>query len=181
MKADQQHRFKSKFHNIELVATEFDEPQPGNTLWRFNLFVEGQLVENQYISHKWTGLYPDLTGYKMDAENGDYIYVPLKGTTLLYNCVANTFKSVSASLEKATNSFVANSFSEGKLLVVFSREIQVIELNTFTVQNILFDKNRYHLHGAQFIDNQMIVKFKDLIDYQNKEKKYDSATMDFER
>jgi hypothetical protein len=181
MKLDQQHRFKSRFHNIELVATEFDEPQPGNTLWRFNLFIEGQLVENQYISYKWTGLYPDLTGYEMDAENGNYIYVPLNGTTLVYDCFTKKFKSVSSNLEKSTNSFVSNTFSEGRLLVVFNREIQVIELSTFTVQNILFAKNRYHLLNALFIDNNLIVKYKDLTDYQIKEKKYDSATMDFER
>lgn len=181
MKLDQQHRFKSRFHNIELVATEFDEPQPGNTLWRFKLFIEGQLIENQYINYKWTGLYPDLTGYEMDAESGDYIYVPISGTSLLYNCVAKKFKSVSASLVNANNSFVANTFSEGRLLVVFSREIQIVELTTFTVQNILFDKNRYQLLGARFIDNHLIVKFKDLTDYKIKEKKYDSATMDFER
>ena len=40
------HTFVSKYHPIKLIATDFDEPYYGLTLWRFRLYVEDTIFHH---------------------------------------------------------------------------------------------------------------------------------------
>jgi len=180
MKLDQEHIFESEHYPIKLVAKTLDEPHPGHMIWRYEFYREGKLLNDPLLNYKWGGLYPDLDGYSMESDDGAFVYIPTEGSTLIYDTKSKKFKSYTAVIEGSNNTFVTNVFSEGRLLVVFKRSIQIVELKYFTVQNIHFEFNRFQLIAAQYIDDLLIVKYKDLSDYQVYNKRYDFNKMDFE-
>ena len=179
MKLDESHTFRSAFHNIEVIATEFDEPHPGRTLWRFKFMVDGQLQENPKLNYKWSGLHPRLDDYNIEDEEGKFIFIPSEDA-VIYNVFTKKYHSIASMGETKNNKFVGNKFSEERLIIVRERGLQIISLGNFQTQDVIFPLGRYILLGAKFIDDLLIVHYKDLNDYQEYTKKYNFEKMDFE-
>ena len=83
MKLDKSHTFKSRYHNIKLVATEFVELHYGNTMWKFKFYINDKQIENEYLDNSAGGLYPNRDKFELESPDGEYIYIPNEKNTLL--------------------------------------------------------------------------------------------------
>ena len=173
------HIIRSEFHQIYLELKERDEPQPGRMIRRFGFYVNGQLYQHHRLNYQWVGLYDNLDQYSFESEDGAYIFLPVEGTAL-YDVQANQLHFYAAAIDSTSNQFIGNCFSEGRLVITQSRGIQIIDLSSLQVQNILFPLNTVQLLSAHYIDDLLIVRYKDLSDYEEKTKRYDFSKMRFE-
>ncbi|MBL3658456.1 hypothetical protein [Fulvivirga sediminis] len=179
MRLDEEHTFKAKHSNIKLVATHLDEPHPGHMIWKFHFYINNDLVQNPCLNYKWGGLYPDLDHFEMESENGRFIYLPVE-KTLLYDVIKNQFIALEDKVDSKNNLFVMNKFSEGRLIIIHQRGFQVIQLQNMHTLNVLFPNGVYHLQEGYYIDDILVIKYKDLTDYKEYTKRYDFNKMAFE-
>ena len=180
MKLDKEHIFKAKHSDIKLVATHLDEPHPGHLMWKYQFYINDTLVENQYLKYKCAGLYPDLDHFEIESEDGRFIYLPVE-KTLIYDVLKNEYTLIEDKVDSVNNQFVMNRFSEGRLVIVHQRGFQIVQLRNMQVLNVLFPNGKYHLIEGYYIDDALIIKYKDLKDYQEYTKKYDFNEMAFEK
>ncbi len=178
MELDREHIFESKHHPIRLVATEFDEPHPGRTLWRYQFLVNGILQERPSLNYKFSGLHPDLTSFEMEDESGQFIFIPSEDSQV-YEVAQDQYHPLPPLGETGNNQFVGNIFSQEKLVVIRKRSIQVVSLIDFQDQKVIFSKGQYHMISAKFEQGSLFVHFKDLGDYQEYKKKLDFEKKEF--
>ncbi len=107
--------FKSKFHNLELKITGYDEPNNGRMLHVAELWMGGTDQTTKYFAH---GLYLDfeLTNYCMDSLDGNFIFIPEEGGGVLIEMkslekIKLPYKGIS------TVTFLGNTFTESALIL----------------------------------------------------------------
>jgi len=178
MELDREHIFESKYHPIRLVATEFDEPHPGRTLWRYKFLIHGVLQENSVLNYNFSGLHPDLTNFQIEDETGQFIFIPAEDSQI-YEVSQDQYYPLPPLGETGNNQFVGNLFSNEKLVVIRKRSVQVVSLTDFQDEKVIFPKGKYHMISAKFEEGSLLVHFKDLRDYQEYTKRVDFENEDF--
>lgn len=141
---DQPHIFQSKFNNIKLIATEFDEPFYGFTMWRFRLYINDKVCNHEYLDYenKLCGLVPNLENFVLESSNGDFIFIPY-GLIILNT---NTLKLSKYNFEVGpNNNFILNKFILKYLIIMYERAICIIDLrNEEIIKKIYsFEKLRF--------------------------------------
>ncbi|MCM5664449.1 hypothetical protein [Galbibacter mesophilus] len=170
MKLDMPHIYIGEKSPTKLIATEYIEANYGNTMWRYQFYVDDKLVDNKHMNYKYGGLYPNLDLYQFEAKDGRHVFIP-NGKTLIYNTEEKTYFEVAPAVDTVNNNFVKNFFNNNKLVIVYQRGIQIIALNSYIAKNVLFPQNSYQLRDAFYDDRDLYVTFKDLKNYKEKTQK----------
>ncbi|BAP31043.1 uncharacterized protein CHSO_2006 [Chryseobacterium sp. StRB126] len=143
---DKPHTFESKFKNIKLIATEFDEPFYGFTLWRFRLYVDDNLLMNPLLDYegKGCGLEADLEKFKLESGDGAFVFIPYGLITM--NTHDLSLKKYDAEIG-TNNTFIENNFWSDKLFVLRQRSVWVVDLKeqkllqkTYPFEKLKFEK-----------------------------------------
>ena len=116
------HTFASKYHPIKLIATDFDEPYYGLTLWRFRLYVEDVIFHHPLLDYdnKFCGLSSILDNFVFESQKGDYVFIPY-GLIVMNT---TTYELTKYEVKRGTNNdFIKNIFIENKLIVLNQRSI----------------------------------------------------------
>ncbi|MGM5631023.1 hypothetical protein O2K51_08985 [Apibacter raozihei] len=141
---DKPHIFESKFKNIKLVATEFDEPFYGYTLWRFRLYVNEKLYIHSLLDYnsKGCGLEANLEKFKLDSGDGAFVFIPYG--LLVFNTNDLSLKKYDTEIG-ANNAFIENEFWDDMLFVLRQRSVWVVDLREETLQQKTypFDKLKF--------------------------------------
>ncbi|WP_417443435.1 hypothetical protein [Joostella sp.] len=170
MKLDISHTYLGKKSHTKLIATEYVEVNYGNTMWRYQFYVEDRLVDNEHMNYKHGGLYPNLDLFQFEAIDGRHVFIP-NGKTLIYNTEEKTYFEVASAVDTMNNSFVKNFFSDDMLVIISQRGIQTISLKNYVVKNTLFPPHSYHLQDAFYNDGELYVIYKDLNSFKEKTQK----------
>ena len=123
---------KSKYHNIKLVCTDWDEPNNGRMLRIADLYINDELKNREYFGN-WNRLNQNIDNYVMDSLDGKYVYVPAEGGGFLIDVLSLTkidmpYKSLS------TITFIRNEFTIQNLSIIYTDEIIIVNLANFEVE-----------------------------------------------
>lgn len=150
------HTFASKYYPVKLIATEFDEPFYGLTLWRFRLYVKGNIFHHPLLDYdnKFCGLSSMLDNFVFESQKGDYIFIPYG--LIVMNI--NTYELTKYEVSRGTNNdFIQNIFIGNMLIVLNKRSIWIVNLSEKSV----FEKT-YTFGAVQF---KKIQREKDFIKF----------------
>lgn len=170
---------RSRRGHIRLEIKERDELQPGRMIRRFEFYVNDHLYQHHLLNYKWVGLQDRLDQYTFESEDGNFIFLPTDNT-LVYDVNNDQLHSYASNIDSSSNQFVGNCFSEGRLVICQERGLQIVALSSLQVQTILFPLNTVQIKSARYIDDLLLITFKDLTDYEEKTKRYDFSKMRFE-
>lgn len=151
------HTFVSKYHPIKLIATDFDEPYYGLTLWRFRLYVEDAIFHHPLLDYdnKFCGLSSILDNFVFESQKGDYVFIPY-GLIVMNTA---TYELTKYEVKRGTNNdFIKNIFIENKLIVLNQRSIWVVNLSeksmiekTYTFGTVQFKEIKREKEFVKFI------------------------------
>ena len=151
------HTFASKYHPIKLIATDFDEPYYGLTLWRFRLYVEDVIFHHPLLDYdnKFCGLSSILDNFVFESQKGDYVFIPY-GLIVMNT---TTYELTKYEVKRgANNDFIKNIFIENKLIVLNQRSIWVVNLSeksmiekTYTFGTVQFKEIKMEKEFVKFI------------------------------
>ncbi|TWP29236.1 hypothetical protein ETU08_08100 [Apibacter muscae] len=150
------HTFQSKFHNIKLVATEFDEPLNGLTLWRFRLYRNNTIFHHKYLDYenKFCGLPSNLENFELESAKGNYLYIPY-GLLLLNT---ETLELEKYNIETgANNHFLMNTFISNHLVVLHERAIYIVDIEKKELFQKIYPYQQRKFH--KIISDQQEIKF----------------------
>lgn len=150
------HTFALKYYPVKLIATEFDEPFYGLTLWRFRLYVKGNIFHHPLLDYdnKFYGLSSMLDNFVFESQKGDYIFIPYG--LIVMNI--NTYELTKYEVSRGTNNdFIQNIFIGNMLIVLNKRSIWIVNLSEKSV----FEKT-YTFGAVQF---KKIQREKDFIKF----------------
>ncbi|QYS89456.1 hypothetical protein [Flavobacterium davisii] len=141
---DKSHIFQSNYHEIKLIATEFDEPFNGLTLWRFRLYCNNEIYNHVFLDYenKFCGLPSNLENFIFESLKGDYLFIPYG---LLVINTKNLFFDKYEAEVGTNNDFIANIFIEKHPVVLRERGIYIVDLiNKTMIQKIyLFEELKF--------------------------------------
>ncbi|MGN7811952.1 hypothetical protein [Flavobacterium sp. 22076] len=169
MKLDSQHFYKALKSNTELTATELEELNYGRMFWKFDFFVNNEKIDIPLLQCEFEGLFVNLDHFKMESENGIYIYIP-KYNPIVYNVESKEFKEYKSPIEPRNNDFVRNYFFDNNLIILHERSIYKINLETGDIAHISFEFGSVLLNDIYFLDGKYVLKFKNLSNYEDEEK-----------
>lgn len=160
------------------MATEFDEPHNGHTLWRYEFYIEEQLVKNHIVGGDHTGLYPNLEHFEMESEDGNFIFIP-KEEIVIYEVDTKQYHRFSTP-GHTNNSFIGNRFTEGRLVVTLAHSLVIVNLQNMSAQSIVLPSKKYQLREGYYVGDILIVKYLDLQTYSEETKHYNFDKMQFD-
>ncbi|MEX0274210.1 MAG: hypothetical protein AB3N16_07530 [Flavobacteriaceae bacterium] len=140
--------------------------------------VEDIRVANKYLSD-YSRLIPELEGYVFESENGDYILLPLTSGFLLYEVREKTYVELPVNGLTPNNDFKNNLFVGDKLVMVYSREVMIFDLETHHSVSTSFPFGIYQLKSATLKNGKLEITYKSLKDYQTYTREYCFEKMDF--
>lgn len=179
MKLDISHTFNAIHNNIKLIATEYDEPNYGRTFWKYMFFIDEKLVENEYLNYTYDGLFSDLDNFELESVDGKYVYIPQIANSVVFDTQKNSFFEFKPLETINNNHFIKNIFYQNKLIIVYQRAFQIINLTNYTCQNIIFTFGKLHLINVCYNqNNELLIKYKSLKDYQEYIEKYDLTNLE---
>ncbi|RXM65588.1 hypothetical protein [Chryseobacterium sp. CH1] len=155
--------FKSKFNDIQLVTTEFDEPHYGYEIWKCKVYINGEVFHHEYLNYenKFFGLPENLENFVLESSNGKFIFIPYG--LLLLNTESLELKKYDKSIENDNNKFISNLFLNDFLIVLNQRVICIVDM----------DKNRFiekiYPYQKLVFEKMWIVKNKIFFLYKDKE------------
>ncbi|AYN03299.1 hypothetical protein [Flavobacterium sp. 140616W15] len=168
MKLDSQHLYKALKSNTEILATELEELNYGRMFWKFDFIVDNQKVNNPLLKCEFEGLFVDLNLFKMESENGKYIYIP-KYNPVIYNTQSKEFKEYKSPIEPQNNDFVRNYFFDNNLIILHERSVYKINLESGTITNTSFEFGSVILNDIYLSDGRFLLAFKNLKNYEDEE------------
>ncbi|WP_428223323.1 hypothetical protein [Flavobacterium sp.] len=175
---DKSHVFQSKYHDIKLVATEFDEPHYGLTLWRFKLYCNSEIYYHEFLDYenKFCGLPSNLENFIFESSKGDYLFIPYG---LLVLNTKNLYLDKYETQVGANNDFIANIFIEKHLVVLRERGIYIVDLiNKKMVQKLfLFEELKFEKIWS--VKNNANFLYKDKISGETKIMMYNLEKKEF--
>lgn len=124
-----EHIYTSKFANIQLVLTGWDEPNNGRMLQVADLYINDE-VQNEAYFAGWNRLDQNLQNYQMEATNGSFVYIPQEGGGFLIR-IENLEKIELPYKGLSTLTFMKNEFIADKLYLTHSDETIIFDLHSF--------------------------------------------------
>jgi len=169
MKLDSQHFYKALKSNTEIIATELEELNYGRMFWKFDFLVNNSKIDIPLLQCEFEGLFVNLDHFKMESENGIYIYIP-KYNPIIFNTDTKEFKEYKSPIEPRNNDFVRNYFFDNNLIILHERSVYRINLETSDIEHISFEFGSVLLNDIYFLDGRYVLKFKNLSNYEDEEK-----------
>jgi hypothetical protein len=168
MKLDSQHSYKALKSNTEILATELEELNYGRMFWKFDFLIDNQKINNSLLQCEFEGLFVNLDHFKMESENGKYIYIP-KYNPVIYNTDSKEFKEYKSPIEPQNNDFVRNYFFDNNLIILHERSVYKINLESGAITNASFEFGSVVLNDIHLSDGKFLVAFKNLKNYEDEE------------
>lgn len=168
MKLDSQHSYKALKSNTEILATELEELNYGRMFWKFDFLIDNQKNSNPLLECEFEGLFVDLTHFKMESENGKYIYIP-KYNPVIYNIESKDFKEYKSPIEPQNNGFVRNYFFDSNLIILHERSVYKINLESGDITNCSFEFGSVLLNDIYLSDGRFMLVYKNLKNYEDEE------------
>jgi hypothetical protein len=179
MKLDTPHTFKAIHNNIKLIATEFDEPNYGRTLWKYNFFIDDILIENKYLYYSYGGLFSDLDNFELESIDGRYIYIPQISDSIVYDTIKNVFFTFNSIFNLNNNHFVKNLFNGNKLIIIYERGFQILNLDNYILQTVVFPNDKPNIIDIEYNqNNELLIKYNNIGNYQQHIEKYDFTNLE---
>lgn len=170
MRLDGPHVFETRDKKIRLVAETFEEPNPGNTFWKFKFYIDNNLVVNNVLDYEKQGLFTNLSAFRLESLDGEYVYIP-KYKPVIYNVKTKEFKEFEAALKEGDNSFVKNYFYENQLIIVYRSAIVMIELGSGSLKSYDYSSKSIYIEDVKHNTNKEIeMEYRDLKAYEFKKK-----------
>lgn len=169
MKLDSQHFYKALKSNTEIIAKELEELNYGRMFWKFDFLVNNQKIDIPLLQSEFEGLFVNLDHFKMESENGIYIYIP-KYNPVIYNTDSKEFKEYKSPIEPQNNDFVRNYFFDNNLIILHERSVYRINLENGDIAHISFEFGSVVLKDIYLLDEKFMLKFKNLSNYEDEEK-----------
>lgn len=172
MELNKLHIFKSKYKPIKLVATEFDEPFYGFTLWRFRLYVENKVFNHQLLNYEdiGCGLFSNLDNFIFESESGDFLFIPYG--LMIMNSSNYYLEKYKVELG-ANNHFIENFFIGNVLFVLNQRSIWILYLDS---KELIEKKYHFGVYFKKMWREGNFVKF---LLVKNQTTSYDIITKKF--
>lgn len=168
MKLDSQHSYKALKSNTEILATELEELNYGRMFWKFDFNIDNHKNNNSLLKCEFEGLFVNLDNFKMESENGKYIYIP-KYNPVIYNTNTKKFKEYKSPIEPQNNDFIRNYFFEDNLVILHQRSVYKINLENGDISNTTFDFGSVVLNDIRLSDRRFLLAFKNLKNYEDEE------------
>lgn len=164
LKLDEPHIFQSKFNAIQVVATEFDEPQYGCTLWRFKVYVDNEVYNNKLLDYdnKFCGLVANLKEYNLESAEGRYVFIPY-GILVL-----NTNSLELDKYEKqggSNNDFISNIFVGENLVILEERSISIVDLVEKRIKQKFYDFENRTFEKMWYGNKNVYFLYKDKVSF----------------
>ncbi|BAP31042.1 uncharacterized protein CHSO_2005 [Chryseobacterium sp. StRB126] len=147
MQLNQLHIFKSKFHDIQLITTELDEPHYGYEIWKCRLYINGVVFHHEYLNYenKFFGLPENLENFVLESSNGKFVFIPYG--LLVLNTENQELKKYDKTIENYNNKFISNLFLNDFLIVLNQRVICIVDMvknrfieEIYSYQKLVFEK-----------------------------------------
>jgi len=174
------HIFKSEHHDIQLKLISLEEPNNGRMQWRFQFLVNGKLIDNRFINTD-SYLLSNLKDYTFESIDKNYIFIPREYQSVVYDLKRNVFIELSRSSADRNNNYIGNYFTENKLVVNYTREVMIFDLDNHNCISVNFPFGKYQIKESRLKENKFIITYKDLNDYQIYTREYDFNLMDFKK
>ncbi|MBP4137446.1 hypothetical protein [Flavobacterium geliluteum] len=168
MKLDSQHSYKALKSNTEILATELEELNYGRMFWKFDFLIDNKKINNSLLQSEFEGLFVNLDHFKMESENGKYIYIP-KYNPVIYNTDSKEFKEYKSPIEPQNNDFVRNYFFDDNLIILHERSVYKINLKIGAITNASFEFGSLVLNDIHLSDKKFLLAFKNLKNYEDEE------------
>lgn len=172
MKLNKSHTFKSKYHNIKLVATEFVELHYGNTMWKYEFYINDKLIENEYLNNSSGGLYPNLDNFELESPDGEYVYIP-NINNILYDIPQNKYYILNENFIAERSHFVKNIFTKRYLFIIKQEYILKVDLYSKKINKLPGLSTDILIDDAYIDNNKLVVEYEDQETYDDITKTFD--------
>lgn len=154
--------FSSKYHDIRIESTDWDEPNNGRMLRIADLIINGENANKKYFQD-WNRLDQRLEKYTIDSNDGKFVFIPSESGGILINTL--TLEKLNLPYKGiSTITFLGNSFHDNLLFLIHFDEIIIFNLLNNISTRIHFPNE--NINWAELNDNKDI-----LVTYYDKETK----------
>lgn len=126
----------SKYHDIRIGLTGWDEPNNGRMLHIADLWIKGKNANEHYFQD-WNRLDQRLDKYTMDSPDGRFVFIPWESggfliDTLTLRQIKLPYKGIS------TATFLGNFFHDNLLVLVHLDEVILYNLTSGVSSRVPF-------------------------------------------
>lgn len=121
---------KSKYHDIVLELTGWDEPNNGRLLRTCDLKINGKLENDKYFG-TWNRLDQQLDKLSFDSPDKQHVYIPAESGGFLID--TKTLNKIQLPYKRlSTLTFIENYFVNDMLVLIYSDETIKFKISNYT-------------------------------------------------